>query len=78
MVQVRLRLIRVKQDFAPDLIHVNSGGGRILFYLDTAQAHPAPLLITMCSGLARQSCGAFFLWSAREKAAELDESKRPI
>src|SRR5713226_551092 len=51
LMEVRKRLTKLKQTFAPDLVHVNSSVSSILFYLYTVEAYPAPLLVTMRSGL---------------------------
>ena len=49
--EVRKRLSAIKRAFAPELVHVNSSGPSILFFLETAQVSPAPLVVTLRSGL---------------------------
>ena len=44
---VRQQVAKLKRTFAPHLIHVNSFGPSVLFHLDTARAHSAPLLVTL-------------------------------
>jgi glycogen(starch) synthase len=46
LVEVRRRVIELKRTFAPDLVHINAFGPSGLYHLDTAAAHPAPLLVT--------------------------------
>jgi glycogen(starch) synthase len=45
--EARQRVTRLKQAFAPDLVHIHNLGPSALFHLYTATAHPAPLSITM-------------------------------
>jgi glycogen(starch) synthase len=47
----RRQLIKLKQAFAPDLVHVHNFGPSVLFCLDTAHAFPAPLLVTLTNEL---------------------------
>jgi glycogen(starch) synthase len=47
LMDVRLKVNKLKRAFAPDLVHINSPGPSALFHLDSANAHPAPLLITL-------------------------------
>jgi hypothetical protein len=47
----RQQLIKLKQAFAPDLVHVHNFGPSVLFYLDTAHASPASLLVTLTNEL---------------------------
>ena len=41
---VRRQVARLKQSFKPDLIHINAISAHVLFHLQTAEAHPAPVL----------------------------------
>jgi glycosyltransferase involved in cell wall biosynthesis len=43
----RRALVKLKSDFAPDLVHIHGFGPSVLFHLDTTQAHPSPLLVTL-------------------------------
>ncbi len=45
--EMQQEVARLKRDFAPDLIHRNSVGVGDFFHLATANAHPAPLLVTL-------------------------------
>jgi len=47
--EVRQQVIRLKQHFKPDLIHMNYTGPAVYFHLRTAEAHPAPFLLTIHS-----------------------------
>ena len=47
LVLVKQQVTKLKQLFAPDLIHLNGLGRDSFFHLVTASAHPAPLLITL-------------------------------
>jgi glycogen(starch) synthase len=47
IVKTRKRLMQLKQDFAPDLIHLYHIGTNSLFELQTRDAYPAPLLVTL-------------------------------
>ena len=48
------QMVRLKQSFAPDLIHVNSYGRSILFHLMTANAHSTPVLVTLHQALPNE------------------------
>jgi len=48
---------RLKQSFAPHLVHINSYGRSVLFHLMTANAHPAPMLVTLHQSLPDQPVG---------------------
>jgi glycogen(starch) synthase len=47
----RRRLVRLKEAFAPDLVHVHFTDPSILFHIQTADAHPAPSLVSIRVGL---------------------------
>jgi glycogen(starch) synthase len=47
IVKVKRRVAKLMRRFAPDLVHLNSVGRDSFFYLITANAHLAPLLITL-------------------------------
>jgi glycogen(starch) synthase len=51
MVEGRRQVAQLKQQFAPDLVHVNSYGHSVLFHLNTTSAHPAPVLVTLHQAL---------------------------
>lgn len=47
LMEAQNRLTQLKQDFKPDLIHINFSGPSVFFHLRTAGAYPAPFLFTM-------------------------------
>ena len=47
VVQIRQNVIKLKQTFAPDLIHINGVGATDFFHLTTARAHKAPVIVTL-------------------------------
>jgi glycogen synthase len=46
LVKIRQQVAEVKRSFAPDLVHVSSFDGSVLFHLRTTAAHPATVLVT--------------------------------
>jgi len=51
MIENRREVARLKQRFAPDLVHINSYGRSVLFHLNTTSAQPAPVLVTLHQAL---------------------------
>jgi glycosyltransferase involved in cell wall biosynthesis len=51
MMEHRHRVTKLKRDFRPDLVHINSYGRTVFFHLTTADAHPAPMLVTLHQAL---------------------------
>src|SRR5262245_16842728 len=47
LIEARRQVSQLKRSFAPDLVHLNSVGPSGLFHLQTHDAHPAPLLVTL-------------------------------
>jgi glycogen synthase len=47
LVEARQQVYKLKKNFAPELIHINSIGPSALFHLQTLDAHPAPFLVTL-------------------------------
>jgi glycogen(starch) synthase len=47
LVEVRRQFVTAKRRFAPDLIHINGVGAMDFFHLSTAQAHKAPMVVTL-------------------------------
>ena len=47
LIEARQRVARLKRTFAAGLVHINSVGPSALLHLDTDDAHPPPLLVTM-------------------------------
>ena len=57
LLESRRRVVDVKKQFAPDLIHINSYGSSVLFHLNTAAAHPALSLLTLHQALPDEPIG---------------------
>jgi glycogen(starch) synthase len=51
MLEIRRRVAKLKRDFTPDLVHINSYGRSVLFHLNTTGAHRAPVLVTLHQAL---------------------------
>ena len=49
LLKARQEVLKLIQDLAPDLVHIHSLGPSVLFYLETAKVHAAPLLVTLTS-----------------------------
>src|ERR1700757_3924428 len=47
LIAARQGLTKLKREFAPDLVHIHGFGPSVLFHLDTTQAYPSPLLVTL-------------------------------
>jgi len=47
VMECRRQVGDLKRCFAPDLVHINSYGQSVLFHLNTINAHPAPVLLTL-------------------------------
>jgi len=47
LISARQGLAKLKSAFAPDLVHIHGFGPTVLFHLETTNAHPAPLLVTL-------------------------------
>ena len=54
LVEVKQKVAKLKQNFAPDLVHINGVGPTDFFHLTTADAHKAPLLVTLHGEWRRQ------------------------
>src|SRR5215470_460886 len=46
-ITIRQKIALLKRSFVPDLVHINSMGVDSFFHLSTANAHRAPLLVTL-------------------------------
>jgi glycogen(starch) synthase len=57
MLEIRRRVAKLKRDFTPDLVHINSYGHSVLFHLNTAGAHRAPALVTLHQTLPDEPVG---------------------
>jgi glycogen synthase len=55
LMRIRQQITQLKRAFAPDLVHRNAVGIGDFFYFITANAHPAPLLVTLHNDLQHQS-----------------------
>ena len=49
------RIAELKRAFKPHLIHINFTDPSVFFHLQTAQAYPAPMLVSLRVGLPKQS-----------------------
>ena len=47
LIGLRREVIELKRQFAADLVHTTSFGASMVLQIDTARAHPAPLLVTL-------------------------------
>ncbi len=47
MIEYRRQVTKLKRDFAPELVHINSYGPSVLFHLNTTSVHHAPALVTL-------------------------------
>jgi glycosyltransferase involved in cell wall biosynthesis len=47
VMELRSQVAKLKRTFAPDLVHVNSFGPSLMLHYDTANAHRAPVLLTL-------------------------------
>jgi glycosyltransferase involved in cell wall biosynthesis len=45
--ELRRRIVNLKQTYRPDLIHINAVSPSILFHVQTAESWPAPVLVTL-------------------------------
>ncbi|HEY3305034.1 MAG TPA: glycosyltransferase family 4 protein [Candidatus Binatia bacterium] len=57
LTEAAAKVRKLKQEFRPDLVHVNSYGCSVLFHLMTANAHPAPTLVTLHQALPNEPVG---------------------
>jgi glycogen(starch) synthase len=57
LLENRRQVAKLKRDFAPDLVHINSYGQSILFHVNTAGAHPVPTLVTLHQALPDERIG---------------------
>jgi glycogen(starch) synthase len=55
LMRIRAQVSRIKRDFSPDLIHINSYGSSVFFHLNTGKAHQAPSLLTLHQALPNNS-----------------------
>jgi glycogen synthase len=57
LLENRREVARLKQDFAPELVHINSYGSSVLFHMSTVRTHPVPVLVTLHQALPDESVG---------------------
>jgi glycogen synthase len=50
----RRQVAQLKRRFAPDVVHINSSGRSVLFHVNTANAHHAPVLMTLHQPLSEK------------------------
>lgn len=51
IMELKRRIVKLKQAFRPDLVHINFVGPSVLFHFQTLDAHPSPLLVSNDSPL---------------------------
>lgn len=87
LMNVRQRVAKLKQDFKPDLIHINFTGPSVFFHLHTAQAYPTPVLLTRHGSFPIQVVGHDTLveqalrnteWVTANSAAVLAEARQRV
>lgn len=82
----RQQLVQVKRGFAPNLVHVHGFGPTSFFYLDTANALRAPLLVTLTVDISHPSHRYELLprllasadWVTGKTAAILDQAQQLV
>jgi glycogen(starch) synthase len=52
LIGIRQQVAKLKQSFEPDLVHINFSDPSVYFHLSTANAYPAPTLVTLHQNLA--------------------------
>jgi glycosyltransferase involved in cell wall biosynthesis len=57
MMKHRNAVTKLKRDFRPDLVHINSYGRTIFFHLTTVDVYPAPMLVTLHQALPDEAIG---------------------
>ncbi len=58
LIENRRRVVQLKKEFAPELVHINSYGGSVLFHMNTTLAHPAPMLVSLHQSLPEGPVGS--------------------
>ena len=58
LIENRRRVVQLKKQFAPELVHVNSYGNSVLFHMNTAHAYPAPMLVSLHQSLPEGPVGS--------------------
>jgi len=70
MVELRRRVVDLKKSFRPDLIHINFLGPSVLFYMQTLDAQPPPLVVSLHSEFPSQWVGRESLGGRILRAAD--------
>lgn len=70
LMEARHRLVTLKREFKPSLIHINFTDPTVFFHLSTVEAHPAPLLFTIRQALPSQAVGNDTLLGKALRAAD--------
>jgi len=87
IVELRRRIVQLKQAFLPDLVHIGFLGGSVVFHLHTFDAHTPPLLVSMDSTFPDQQLGRDSLvgctlrsadWITCVSAARLAEARKLV
>jgi glycogen synthase len=70
LINARRQVAELKQAFKPQLIHINFTDPSVFFHLQTAQAYPAPMLVSLRVGLPKQSFASDSLLKRSFSAAD--------
>ena len=57
VLDIKRAVAKLKHSFEPDLVHLNLTGPSVYFHLQSADLHPAPLLVSLHQPLENQSGG---------------------
>ena len=85
IMELRQRIVQLKQTFSPDLVHIGFLGGSVVFHLHTIHGHHSPLLVSIDSTLPDQNPGRDSLiartlrtagWVTCVSAARLSEARK--
>jgi glycogen(starch) synthase len=57
LLAAKKEVVKLKHDFAPDLVHLHGVGPSTLFCLESSKVHPVPLLVTLTGMRFEEQCG---------------------
>lgn len=57
LLTAKKEVVKLKHDFAPDLVHLHGVGPSTLFCLESSKVHPVPLLVTLTGMRFEEQCG---------------------
>jgi glycogen(starch) synthase len=87
VIEAKQQVAKLKRAFKPDLVHINFTDPSVFFHLQTTDAHPAPMLVSIRVALPRQGGGLDTLlgqtlrsahWVTANSAAVLAEAHRLV